>query len=140
MNRHVLDLSKTTLASLIATGVDGVCFALMMWAVSDSAWDIPGLWAGLAAVAGGITHYSLCAFWVFRRFEHRPKRAIPTYILVSGSAALGHGLLTQGLSMLMPEGWAWGISKVALFLCWTYPLSRYVVFDPAGGKNLQHES
>lgn len=132
MNGHVLDLSKTTIASIIATTIDGACFAALMWFASGTSLDVPGLWAGVAAVAGGITHYCLCAFWVFRRFEHRPKRAIPTYILVSGSAAIGHGLLTQGLCLMVPEGWAWGISKVALFLCWTYPLSRYVVFDPMG--------
>lgn len=115
-------------ASIIATAMDGVFFAFLMWlSLFDQSWAT-GLNATLAAVVGGIIHYSLCSFWVFERFEQSHLRAIPMYIFVSGMAALLHGLVTQGISMFAPASVAWGVSKVVLFLCWTYPLSRYAVF------------
>lgn len=129
MTDHTTDISKTGIASVLATVVDGVIFALLMRLYAGTSLEIPGLWAAFGAIVGGATHYALCAFWVFRRFEHRPTRAIPSYIFVSGVAALGHGMFMQGLCFVVPQWWAWAISKVVLFLCWTYPLSRFVIFD-----------
>lgn len=135
MTEHTTDISRTAIASALATAVDGVLFALLMHLFAKTSLDIPGLWAASAAIVGGATHYALCAFWVFRRFDHRPTRAIPSYVFVSAAAALGHGALMQGLCFVMPQWWAWAISKTALFLCWTYPLSRFVVFDQPDQRN-----
>lgn len=128
MKQHALDISKTGIASLVATLSDGLVFALLVHlSLVESSWST-GLFAFLAAGVGGVIHYSLCSFWVFERFESNHLRAASLYVLVSGMAALLHGFLTQILVIWFVSGVAWGISKVVLFLCWTYPLSRYAVF------------
>lgn len=124
------DLSKTTIASIIATAADGVVFALLSHDVilGQLKWGV-GVAAALAAIVGGIIHYSLCRSWVYGRFGASHRHALPRYVLMSGSAALLHGGLVQLLSGLMLDGLAWGASKVLIYLMWTFPLSRYVVFS-----------
>lgn len=123
------DLSKTTVASVIATALDGlVFFILTQLELLDALSYAVGVRAFLAALVGGVTHYTLCKYWVYGRFARAHRSALPRYVLMSVSAALLHGAITQGLSALGLSALAWGLSKVLIYLGWTFPLSRYVVF------------
>jgi hypothetical protein len=123
------DLSKTTVASVIATALDGlVFFILTRLELLDGLSYAVGARAFCAAPLGGVPHPTLCKYWVYGRFARDHRSALPRYVLMSASAALLHGAITQGLSALWFGAWAWGLSKVLIYLGWTFPLSRYVVF------------
>lgn len=126
--RHLIDIITTALASLVATGVDGVLYAgLLHWTASWGAYRI-GLTAALAAFVGGMTHFVLCRIWVFQRYNRPLVGALAAYMVMSGGAALVHGLLTHALSLHVAVSSAWVVSKLVVFLMWTYPMSRFVVF------------
>lgn len=123
------DLSKTTVASIIATALDGLVFLALthLLPLDELSYSV-GVRAFVAALIGGVTHYTLCKYWVYGRFARSHRSALPLYVFMSVTAALLHGAITQGLSALWFGAWAWGISKVIIYLGWTFPLSRYVVF------------
>lgn len=126
--RHLIDIFSTALASLAATGVDGLLYAgLLQWTINWGAYRV-GLAAALAAFLGGMTHFILCRIWVFQRYDKPLKHALVAYMLMCGGAALVHGLLTHALSLHVLVSSAWLISKLVVFLMWTYPMSRFVVF------------
>ena len=118
----------TALASLVATGVDGLLYAgLMHWTANWGDYRI-GLTAALAAFLGGITHFILCRTLVFQRYDKPLMNTLAAYMVMSGGAALVHGLLTYALSLHVAVSSAWLVSKLVVFLMWTYPMSRFVVF------------
>lgn len=139
-SRHLLDFSGTALASFLATAADGAVFSLLIF-VASAAW-LGGYWTGvaaaLAAIVGGIIHFSLCRFWVFKRFEAPLQSSIPRYVLMSGAAALLHGAATQVLTDVgLVAGIAWFLSKALIYVAWTYPVSRYLVFEIDGENSHQ---
>lgn len=130
-SRHLLDFSGTAVASFLATAADALVFAALIMVGPLFLADV---WAGMSALAaaavGGVIHFSLCRFWVFERFDAPLNSSIPRYVFMSGLAAVFHGLATQGLvSVGLVEGVAWFGSKAVIYVAWTYPISRYVVFD-----------
>lgn len=128
LRSHFRDLSGATIASLVATAFDGLVYALLVH--TFVAWQTLslGLAAGLAAVGGGVVHYSVSRFWVFRRFQARLGWSVVCYFVMSGLAALGHGYLTAWLAHSLGAGFGWGVSKAVIWLAWTYPASRFIVF------------
>ncbi|MBA2661236.1 MAG: GtrA family protein [Bradymonadaceae bacterium] len=130
--RHLLDLSTTAVASFLATAVDGILFAhLLSWTPPWGVYHV-GAVAALAAMVGGLTHFLLCRFWVFQRYDKPLMSALAAYGLMSGGAALAHGLTTHAMALYAGVSAAWLFSKVAIFVIWTYPVSRFVVFGPLG--------
>ncbi len=128
------------MASFLATAADGALFALLLMLASGD-W-LGGYWTGIAAalgaILGGIIHFSLCRFWVFRRFEAPLLSSIPRYIVMSGAAAFLHGGATQLLTDVgLVAGLAWFVSKAVIYVAWTYPVSRYLVFDTPGDNSHQ---
>lgn len=121
---HLADFSGVAVASAVATAGDGLLFWVLSWA---------GVTAGLAAffgaLLGGVIHYSSCRLVVFRRFELPVAYSAPRYVAMSGSAALIHAGLVMVLSSVVTAGMAWFVSKALVYVGWTYPLSRYVVFS-----------
>lgn len=130
-SRHILDFSGASIASFLATVADGLLFAALMELASGQ--FLGGYWTGvaaaLAAILGGIIHFSLCRFWVFKRFDAPLRSSIPRYVLMSGSAALLHGVATQLFAGVLLAGFAWFTSKALIYVAFTYPVSRYLVFE-----------
>ena len=127
--RHFKDLSGTTIASASATGLDAIVYTTLTLTLIGQEWFNIGLAAFVAALAGGVLHYSLCRFWVFRRFQAPLLESLILYLAMSWLAASGHAVLTHWLATMVGAAFAWTISKIIFWLIWTYPLSRYVVFN-----------
>jgi hypothetical protein len=130
--QHLQDFAGASLASFLATVADGLLYALLIWLIGgDTPTDV-GIAAALGALLGGVIHYSLSRFWVFERFDAPLARSAVTYFAMSWLAAAIHGVLTGWLSTLVGESWAWFGSKAVVWVFWTYPMSRYVVFGGLG--------
>lgn len=128
LKRHFLDFSGTSVASAVATMADAAIYALLVVTLVNIEMLPLGVAAALGALVGGAIHYSLCRFWVFRRFDAPIASSLVMYFAMSWLAAAGHGLLTQSLASFSGAGLAWVFSKTLFWLLWTYPLSRFVVF------------
>lgn len=128
LHSHIRDVSGATIASFVATVFDGFVYALLVHTLV--AWHALSLGpaAGLAAVIGGVIHYLISRFWVFRRFQASLGWSVVSYFLMSGLAAVGHGLLTAWLASTLGAAFGWGLSKAVIWLLWTYPASRFIVF------------
>lgn len=131
LKQHAGDMSKTALASVAATACDGALFwALMAWTPPEA--RLPGLFAGLAAALGGVVHFSLCRGWVYERFERALWRSALAYVPMSGGAALAQAAAVGALHRAgLAAGLCWALAKVLIYLLWTYPMSRFVVFGAA---------
>ena len=128
LERHISDISGMVVASALATGCDAIVYAiLILFVVSVDVFSV-GVAATVGAVVGGAIHYSLCRFWVFRRFEAPLPSSLALYLAMSWLAAAGHGMLTQWLAGYSDVVIGWAVSKCIFWILWTYPLSRFVVF------------
>ncbi len=128
LQQHVSDISGMLVASVLATASDAMVYAiLILFVVSADVFTV-GVAATVGAVVGGAIHYSLCRFWVFRRFEAPLPSSLALYLAMSWLAAAGHGMLTQWLSGYSDVVIGWLVSKSVFWILWTYPLSRFVVF------------
>lgn len=128
LRRHLLDFSGTSLASIAATTVDALVYTLLLVTTVHHELLSVGLAAAIGAAVGGLIHYSMCRFWVFRRFHASIPSSLALYLAMSWFAAIGHGALTQWLSGFLGVVTGWLISKCVFWIFWTYPLSRFVVF------------
>jgi putative flippase GtrA len=127
-SNHLRDLSGGALASFIATALDGAVFA----ALSPLTHEQPAALAACAAcgaAAGGITHFTLCRRWVFRRFDAPLRHAAPRYVLMSATSAALHAAFVGLATLWLLPSLAWLTSRVLIYLAWTYPVSRYHVFS-----------
>ncbi len=123
MKRFWVDFAGVAGASFIATAADGLVF----WGLSSV--DLrPGIAAVLAAIVGGIIHYSLCRWGVFKRFNAGVLQSAGRYIVMSGIAALLQGGIVDFLVEDLGHATAWGLGKGLIYVAWTFPLSRWVVF------------
>jgi hypothetical protein len=137
--RHLADLGGASAASAAATIIDGIIYTILLWtAVSDASISV-GFAAAIAAVFGGVVHFAANRFWVFGRFDAPLKQSALTYFAVSWLGAAAHGVITGILVRTMgpPIGasMGWLASKGLIWLFWTYPLSRYVVFGGLGARS-----
>lgn len=136
--RQLADLGGASIASAAATLVDGAIYAALVWAlVRDGSASI-GLAAGIAALFGGVVHFLLNRFWVFGRFHASLKLSALTYFGVSWVGAAIHGVLTgllvHAIGPPLGRTAGWLASKGLIWLVWTYPLTRYVVFGGLGAR------
>lgn len=130
--RELWDVIGASVASFLATAADGAVFVMLtFWVVGTSAGEV-GAAAAAGAVVGGIVHYSLSRFWVFHRFGAPIVRSAVVYFAMSWAAAVIHGLMTGWLTGQFGPGVAWFVSKGGVWVAWTYPMSRYVVFGGIG--------
>jgi len=141
--RHLLDLGGASLASVAATLIDALVYFVLLWTVVRNANVSVGMAAAGAALFGGVVHFVLSRFWVFGRFDAPLKQSAATYFIVSWLAALAHGgfttLLVGVMGTVAGASLGWLISKGLIWLFWTYPLSRYVVFGGLGARNRKSE-
>src|SRR5690554_6582265 len=137
--RHLLDLGGASLASVAATLVDALIYFVLLWTIVRNTGVSVGVAAGIAALFGGAVHFGLSRFWVFGRFDAPLKQSAAIYFIVSWFAALAHGAFTTLLVGVMGTvagaSIGWIISKGAIWVLWTYPLSRYVVFGGLGARH-----
>jgi len=133
--RHLLDFSGSAVASFVATASDGAIYMLLLWTQVERGVFGVGVAAAIAAVVGGIIHYALNRFWVFRRFHAPIAQSTLTYFPMSWLAAVLHGLATEGLTQLFDPKLAWFVSKGVIWVAWTYPMSRFVVFGGIGRRD-----
>ncbi len=132
--QHITDLSGASLASLAATVIDGIVYATLLWTLVDRGEISVGMAAGIGAFVGGGVHYTLSRFWVFERFEAPVKQSAVTYFAMSWLGAAIHGTLTGILVKPLGPSVGWAVSKGVVWLLWTYPLCRYVVFGGLGAR------
>ncbi len=139
LRRHLLDFSGTSAASVVATTTDAVIYTVLLVTVVRSDILAIGYAAAIGAAIGGLVHYGLCRFWVFRRFQASIPASLAAYLAMSWMAAIGHGALTHWLAGSTGVVMSWLISKCVFWIFWTYPLSRFVVFydddSPAEQRN-----
>lgn len=123
---HIRDISKMSVASWMATALDFVVFTLLhrflQVQISTS--------AALGSFAGAIVHFTICRIWVFGTLKHSIGEAIWRYVIVIGAALVLHSTTTTLLAtyVIPVEELAWLVSKNAVFLCWVYPGTKYIVF------------
>ncbi|MFB6352078.1 MAG: GtrA family protein, partial [Bradymonadaceae bacterium] len=132
--RHLLDFSGAAVASFSATVTDGIIYMILLWTLVDRGTLSVGVAAGCGAVVGGIVHYLLNRFWVFRRFHAPIAQSALTYFPMSWLAAVLHGLATEGFTQWVDPKLAWFCSKGIIWIAWTYPMSRFVVFGGIGRR------
>ena len=132
--RHVRDLSGASVASAAATATDGVVYVFLSWTLVASGSLTVELAAGLGAVVGGVIHYALSRFWVFQRFGAPLKQSATAYFAMSWLAAAFHGVLTGQLVEILGPSLGWFASKGVIWLAWTFPVSRWIVFGGLGAE------
>ena len=123
--QHSRWVSQSAIASFIATAVDGIVFSALFQIFHTSVSSM----AFFGAFAGGITHFFLVKFWVFRIHHQRLSKEIILYSSVSFVCfvlqSFGVGWFhTIGISASI----SWLITKVLVFMMWSYPLQRLLVF------------
>lgn len=136
--RQLADLGGASIASAAATLVDGVIYTLLLWALVQDGSASVGLAAGIAALFGGVVHFVLNRYWVFGRFHASLKLSALTYFGVSWIGAAIHGVLTgllvHAIGPPLGNSMGWLASKGLIWILWTYPLTRYVVFGGLGAR------
>ncbi len=130
--QHLVDVLGASGASILATALDGILYTVLLYTQVESGRLSIGVAAGIAAVFGGLVHWGSSRFWVFQRFSAPVARSALGYAVMSGMAALGHGVLTQWWSTSLGGDGAWFLSKGILWITWTYPVSRYLIFGGWG--------
>lgn len=138
--RHVLDFSGAAVASFAATASDGVLYLALLWTVVERGSLSVGVAAACAALVGGVIHYVLNRFWVFRRFQASIAQSTLTYFPMSWLAAVLHGFGTEGFTQFLDPKLAWFCSKGIIWIAWTYPMSRFVVFGGIGSRGDEETS
>ncbi len=134
--QHSRWVSQSAIASFIATAVDGIVFSLLLQ-IQIFHTSI-SVMAFFGAFAGGITHFFLAKYWVFRIHHQRLSKEIILYATVSFGCfvlqSLGVGWFHNiGISASA----SWLITKAFVFLVWSYPLQRLLVFPKE--KNITSE-
>uniref|UniRef100_A0A7C3ZM70 GtrA family protein n=1 Tax=Planktothricoides sp. SpSt-374 TaxID=2282167 RepID=A0A7C3ZM70_9CYAN len=122
--KHLRDISKMSVASLMATMLDFVIFSTLVHIPEFSTSRA----AAFGSMAGGILHFTLCKIWVFDSSKQNIAEAALRYFIISGSALFLHSFCTTMMAKLIPDEMAWLVSKGVVFTGWMYPASRYIVF------------
>ncbi|KAL0218420.1 hypothetical protein P9112_004073 [Eukaryota sp. TZLM1-RC] len=129
------DLGGTLGFSIIATLADGILYAILLTMTEQITFS-----AAVASILGGIIHYSCCRMFVYARYKEsvNPMYSLVMYFLVSWIGAGLHSLFVTFLFRYLSSFTSWFISKIVIFLCYTFPLSKFVVFS--GGKPVSNNS
>jgi hypothetical protein len=128
LGQHFRDFGGAMASSAVATAADGVLFALLVAIGPLFGTYSVGISATLGAGLGAIVNYSLCRFVVFKRFNAPIAQSASLYIFMSVVAGLAQGVGTESIARLAPAGVAWFASKAVIYVCFTYPFARFVVF------------
>ncbi len=128
LGQHLRDFGGAATASAIATAADGVLFAILIAAGPLFGTYSTGISASAGAALGAVVNYSLCRFVIFRRFEAPIAQSASLYIFMSIVAGVAQGVGTENIARLAPAGVAWFASKAVIYVFFTYPFARFVVF------------
>lgn len=124
---HARALTKSTIASLIATGTEFVILAVLVHPLKLPAW---AGYISVQFVANAIS-FLLYKYWAFEAAEYGSLRIQYLKQLVVFAGSLG---LNTGISSLLSYRFhlepvlSFAISNVFVYLGWNYPGNRYWVF------------
>ena len=133
--QHVRDFGGAATASAVATALDGLLFALLIAVGPLFGTYSVGISATLGAALGAVINYSLCRFVVFKRFNAPIAQSASLYIFMSVVAGIAQGVGTEMLARIAPAGIAWFASKAVIYVLFTYPFARFVVFRSRGDSD-----
>jgi len=135
--QHVRDFGGAATASAVATAGDGVLFAILIATGPLFGTYSVGISATFGAALGAVINYSLCRFVVFKRFEAPIVQSASLYIFMSVVAGIAQGVGTEAVARIAPAGVAWFASKAVIYVLFTYPFARFIVFrsrDDSDGR------
>ena len=128
MSRRKRRILLAGLGGVAATGVDIAVLATL----AERGWPV-GLSAFLGAATGALVGFAMSKYLAFR--DHRPLalRQLGTYAFVSGITAVSMAILMFLACDLghVPYLPAKLVCAVLVFLLWSYPAQRRLVFAPA---------
>ncbi|KAL0207456.1 hypothetical protein P9112_012084 [Eukaryota sp. TZLM1-RC] len=126
--RFFLELSKGTVASLIASVVDYLVYLLIYFVFDAVRWA-----AIIGFICGALVHFCLCFRFVFQEdTETTVISKLLLYTSVSFSTLVIHSNLVVFYVALVGPFVAWPLCRSFLFLTFTFPLYKYVVFGRFG--------
>src|SRR5207237_3861040 len=124
---HARALTKSTIASLIATGSEFVLLAVLVHPLKVPHWVG---YAGVQFFANVIT-FLLYKYWAFESAEYGnwKRQYIKQLVIFAGSLAL-NTFIPSVLSYKahLEPVLAFAIANVVTYLAWNYPGNRYWVF------------
>ena len=128
----MITFTKAQLASLLATGVDFLVFALLKWAAHPSAANSAMItfYGVTGTLCGGLTHFTISRYWVFNAREKKWMSQVNRYALVwVGNLvlnALGLYLLIRYTSI--PPVWSKVITATSVAVFYNYVVQKRFVF------------
>ncbi|KAL0226892.1 hypothetical protein P9112_014216 [Eukaryota sp. TZLM1-RC] len=125
----LFDLGRSTLSSIAATFFDALVFA-----VSNHITGSVSTSAMLGAILGGSLHYVCCSKYIYNRFPVSRLYSVLFYFFLCWSGATMHMFLTVYLCKYVAAHIAWPLSRACIFVFFTFPLSRFVVFGGAAPR------
>lgn len=126
--QHFRDFGGAAGASAVATAADGLLFAALIALGPLFGEYSVGISATFGAALGAVINYSLCRFLVFRRFDAPIVQSASLYIFMSVVAGVAQGIGTEVIASFYSAGIAWFATKAIIYVFFTYPFARYVVF------------
>ncbi|KAL0235232.1 hypothetical protein GEMRC1_001814 [Eukaryota sp. GEM-RC1] len=127
------DLGRTTASSVAATALDALIFSIMHYFTGS----IPPS-ALLGSLLGGAFQYMCCSKYVYNRFSVSRLYSVFFFFFLCWSGATIHMFLTVFLAQYIETYIAWPISRITIFLLYTFPLSRFIVFGGAAPRIEKH--
>ncbi|KAL0222285.1 hypothetical protein RCL1_002139 [Eukaryota sp. TZLM3-RCL] len=131
MKQTATELGKSTLASVVATFVDMLIYLTVLHFTSHIAIS-----AAVGAVTGGIIHYLLCKSVIFNATSCHVSTtySLILYFATSWVGAGIHALATTIFSSYLGEIVGFWASKLIIFLSFSFPVSKFIVFGTIGAK------
>jgi putative flippase GtrA len=124
---HARALTKSTLASIVATGVEFALLPLLVHLVHVRPWIA---YAAVQFVANAIS-FTLYKYWAFEAAHVGSMRAqyLKQLFIFAGSLVLNTAIPSLlSYRMHLEPVLAFAISQVIVYLGWNYPGNRYWVF------------
>ncbi|HZS36252.1 MAG TPA: GtrA family protein [Polyangia bacterium] len=124
---HAKALTRSSVASLLATGVEFALLPLLVHVLHVAPW---ASYAGVQFIANAIS-FSLYKYWAFEAGDYGSLRVqyIKQLIIFGGSLLLNTAIPSLLSYRLHVEPvLSFAISNVVVYLGWNYPGNRYWVF------------
>jgi putative flippase GtrA len=124
---HRRALTKSTIASILATGVEFALLPILVHVLHVRDWVA---YASVQFVANAIT-FLLYKYWAFEAADVGEIRTqyVKQLVVFGGSLALNTAIPSfLSYRMHLEQVLSFGISQVVVYLGWNYPGNRYWVF------------
>jgi putative flippase GtrA len=136
---HKRLIVQTAVTSVITAGAEYLVYIAMFALLAEldvSTGQRAAISSVMGSIVGILVNFLLNRFWVFHDAGGRIFPQFLRYLVVTG-IGIGAGVLL--LSVLIDfvgidHRIAWCVSNIFVFLVWTYPTNRYLVF-PAGAES-----